>query len=42
MNKKTLVRSLVAATFAVAMITPAVAADVENILTLTAPKGRTS
>ena len=38
MNKKTLVRSLVAATFAVAMITPAVAADVENILTLTAPK----
>ena len=38
MNKKRLVRSLAAAAFAAAMISPAVAADVENILTLTAPK----
>lgn len=38
MNKKRIIRSVIAAAFAVAMITPAVAADVENILTLTAPK----
>ena len=38
MNKKLIIRSVAAAAFAAAMITPAVAADVENILTLTAPK----
>jgi hypothetical protein len=39
MKKKALLRGVVAAVFAAAMIAPAVAADVENILTLTAPKG---
>lgn len=38
MNKKVLVRTLVAISFATAMVVPAVAADTENILTLTAPK----
>ena len=38
MNKKVITRAIMAAALAAAMITPAVAADVENLLTLTAPK----
>ena len=38
MKKRTVLRGAIAAVFAVAMVAPAMAADVENILTLTAPK----
>jgi len=38
MNKKIISRSIMAAALAVAMMSPAIAADAENILTLTAPK----
>jgi hypothetical protein len=38
MKKRTALRGAIAAVFAAAMVAPAMAADVENILTLTAPK----